>query len=63
MNVIKAEKISQGDYIGIISPSSPVSDKEKLYGSVSYFESRGYRVKVGKYALQERGYLAGMTRM
>jgi muramoyltetrapeptide carboxypeptidase LdcA involved in peptidoglycan recycling len=30
MNIIKPEKLKQGDVIGIISPSSPVSDRGKL---------------------------------
>ena len=59
MDIIKPEKLKQGDVIGIISPSSPVSDKAKLDASMSYFEKMGYRVKVGLNALKERGYLAG----
>ncbi|MDR3668037.1 MAG: LD-carboxypeptidase [Ignavibacteriaceae bacterium] len=59
MDIIKAKKLNRGDVIGIISPSSPVSDRERLDGSVSYFESMGYRVRVGKNVLKERGYLAG----
>jgi muramoyltetrapeptide carboxypeptidase len=59
MDIIKPEKLKRGDVIGIISPSSPVSDKAKLDASMSYFEKMGYRVKVGLNALKERGYLAG----
>jgi muramoyltetrapeptide carboxypeptidase len=59
MEIIKPEKLKRGDVIGIISPSSPVSDKAKLDASMSYFEKRGYRVKVGLNAMKERGYLAG----
>jgi muramoyltetrapeptide carboxypeptidase len=59
MDIIKAEKLRPGDTIGIISPSSPVSERGKLDGGVSYFESKGYRVKVGKNVMKERGYLAG----
>ena len=59
MEIIKPEKLKRGDVIGIISPSSPVSDKVKLDSGVSYFEKMGYRVKVGINAMKERGYLAG----
>ena len=59
MEIIKPEKLKQGDVIGIISPSSPISDNAKLDAGVSYFEKRGYRVKVGKNVLKEWGYLAG----
>jgi muramoyltetrapeptide carboxypeptidase len=59
VEIIKAEKLKPGDAIGIISPSSPISDRRKLDDGVSYFESKGYRVKVGKNVLKEWGYLAG----
>src|ERR1035437_2603898 len=59
MEIIKPEKLKRGDVIGIISPSSPVSDKAKLDAGVSYFEKMGYRVKVGLNAMKEWGYLAG----
>jgi muramoyltetrapeptide carboxypeptidase len=59
MNIIKPEKLKQGEVIGMISPSSPVSDRGKLDAGVSYFEKMGYRVKVGKNVMKERGYLAG----
>ena len=59
MEIIKPEKLNLGDVIGIISPSSPVSDKVKLDAGVSYFEKMGYRVKVGANAMKEWGYLAG----
>jgi muramoyltetrapeptide carboxypeptidase len=59
MEIIKPEKIKPGDVIGIIAPSSPVSDGNKLDAGVKYFEKMGYRVKVGLNALKERGYLAG----
>jgi len=59
MEIIKPEKLKRSDVIGIISPSSPVSDKVKLDSGVSYFEKKGYRVKVGINAMKERGYLAG----
>lgn len=59
MDIIKPEKLKRGDVIGIISPSSPVSHREKLDLAVGYFEKRGYRVKVGIHAMKKRGYLAG----
>jgi muramoyltetrapeptide carboxypeptidase len=59
MEIIKPEKLKREDVIGIISPSSPVSDKAKLEAGVSYFKKMGYRVKVGNNAMKEWGYLAG----
>jgi muramoyltetrapeptide carboxypeptidase len=63
MEIIRAGKLKQGDMIGIISPSSPVSDRGKLDAGAAYFERMGYRVKVGKNVLKERGYLAGTDEM
>src|ERR1039457_1715389 len=59
MEIIKPKKLNKRDVIGIISPSSPVSDKSKLDAGVGYFERMGYGVKVGKNVMKERGYLAG----
>jgi muramoyltetrapeptide carboxypeptidase len=59
MEIIKPERLKRGDVIGIISPSSRVSDKVKLDAGVSYFEKMGYRLKVGANAMKEWGYLAG----
>ena len=59
MEIIKPEKLKREDVIGIISPSSPISDKAKLEAGVSYFKKMGYRVKVGNNAMKEWGYLAG----
>jgi muramoyltetrapeptide carboxypeptidase len=59
MKFIKPKKIKPGDVIGIISPSSPISDKSKLDAGVRYFKKMGYRVKIGTNVMKERGYLAG----
>jgi muramoyltetrapeptide carboxypeptidase len=59
MEIIKPEKLKRGDVIGIISPSSPLSDKTRLDAGISYFEKMGYAVKVGTNSKKESGYLAG----
>jgi muramoyltetrapeptide carboxypeptidase len=59
MDIIKPKKLMGGDVIGIISPSSPVSDASRLEGGVSYFEKMGYRVELGSNISKTRGYLAG----
>jgi muramoyltetrapeptide carboxypeptidase len=57
--VIKPKKLQKGDLIGIISPASAAADSSHINSGVSYLESFGYRVIVGKNVGKERGYLAG----
>jgi muramoyltetrapeptide carboxypeptidase len=59
MRVIKPKKLRNMDVIGIIAPSSQVSNQDKLEMGVKYFEKLGYRVEVGANILKQRGYLAG----
>ncbi|MBA4603620.1 S66 peptidase family protein [Thermoactinomyces mirandus] len=56
--VIKPKSLYHGDVIGIISPASPVSE-EKIDKAIEILCSQGYRVKLGKSAQREYGYLAG----
>ena len=58
MNIIKPEKIKNGDTICIIAPSGNV-DKSKILNSAKYFENLGYRVKFGKNVFNTDRYLAG----
>jgi muramoyltetrapeptide carboxypeptidase len=56
---IKAKALRRGDTIGLIAPASAPQTKEKITGSVRYFESLGYRVALGKNIEKRYGYLAG----
>jgi muramoyltetrapeptide carboxypeptidase len=56
---IKAKALRKGDTIGLIAPASTPQIKEKITGSVRYFESLGYRVALGKNIEKRYGYLAG----
>jgi muramoyltetrapeptide carboxypeptidase len=56
--VIKANRISRGDTIGIVSPSGPVK-KEVLIRSISTLEEMGFKVKMGQHVLDRKDYLAG----
>ncbi len=55
---IKPKLLRYGDVIGIIAPASPVSE-EKIEEAMDILRSLGYRVKLGKSARKEYGYLAG----
>lgn len=58
MNIIKPEKIKNGETICIIAPSWNV-DKDKILNSAEYFKSLGYKVKFGKNVFNQDRYLAG----
>jgi muramoyltetrapeptide carboxypeptidase len=58
MNIIKPEKIKNGETICIIAPSGNV-DKDKILNSAEYFKSLGYKVKFGKNVFNQDRYLAG----
>ncbi len=59
MKIVKPKKLSKGDLIGIISPSSSPEDLTTINKGVNYLEKLGYSVEVGKNVGKFRGYLAG----
>ena len=58
MNIIKPNKLKNGDTIAIIAPAGVV-EKDKILNSVKYFESLGYKIKLGKNIFKSDRYLAG----
>jgi muramoyltetrapeptide carboxypeptidase len=59
MKTLKPPRLRKGDLIGIISPASTPSTREKIDKGALYLEQLGYRVKVGKHVMAQHGYLAG----
>jgi muramoyltetrapeptide carboxypeptidase len=59
MEVIKPARLEKDGVIGIISPASAPEDLTRIQKGVTYLESLGYRVEVGKNAEKYNGYLAG----
>jgi muramoyltetrapeptide carboxypeptidase len=59
MKPLKPHALKKGDVIGIVSPASAPSTSEKIEKGVAYLEKLGYRVKLGKHILSQKGYLAG----
>lgn len=53
------EHLTEGDTIGIISPSSTIFDSESYEIAVENFEAMGLKVKLGKYVKSRYGHLAG----
>lgn len=58
-SVIAPSPLRRGDAIGVIAPSSPQRDDERLKSGIRYFESLGYRVICGEHLWKRYGYLAG----
>lgn len=58
MRVIKPRALREGDLVGIVSTSSPVS-AENLGRLTGYLAGRGYRVRVADGMLDRTGHLAG----
>lgn len=58
MNLIKPKRLSLGDTIGVIAPSSPALP-ERTKKALSVLESFGFKVKLGKTVSAEYGYLSG----
>ena len=56
-----AQKLKQGDTIGVIAPDKALksTDKEYLEKATRYFESLGLKVKYGKYLYSDDEYCAG----
>jgi muramoyltetrapeptide carboxypeptidase len=59
MEILKPPRLRKGDLIGIVSPASAPSAREKIDKGVQYLERLGYRVKVGQHVMAQYGYLAG----
>jgi muramoyltetrapeptide carboxypeptidase len=59
---MKASALRSGDLVTLIAPASAPIAEERVTKAVSYFESMGYRVALGKHLFERRGYLAGTDR-
>ena len=58
MKIIKPNRLQKGDTIGIIAPAGNV-EEDKILNSVKYFESLGYKIKLGENIFKTERYLAG----
>ena len=56
------KRLSPGDTIGLVSPSSAPADPKAIDRSVALFEKLGYKVKLGRHARERWGFLAGRDR-
>jgi muramoyltetrapeptide carboxypeptidase len=58
MNLIKPQKLNNGDAIGILALSSAV-DKKAILNAQKYFEAKGYKVVLSDNIFDKNRYLAG----
>lgn len=58
-DVILPKRLSKGDTIGIVSPSSAIFETEPYQIAVETFEAMGLNVKLGKFVNNRYGHLAG----
>ncbi len=56
--MIKPKRLNKGDLVGLITTSFPVS-KQVIEKSIAYLQGIGFEVRVGKYASEAFGFLAG----
>ncbi len=59
MNLVKPQILSQGDTIEIIAPAGQV-EYDQIMTAKNYFESKGFRVKLGEHIFDMDRYLAGV---
>ncbi|MDQ2933077.1 MAG: LD-carboxypeptidase [bacterium] len=54
------QKLKNGDTIAFISPSAGLAPfaMHRIEAAVSFFEGQGYKVKIGKHALKNDGYVS-----
>ena len=59
--LLRPRPLRPGDRIALVAPSRP-ADPERVRASISYFEGRGYSVRVGEHICDTHHYLAGSDR-
>lgn len=55
----KPRALAAGQTVGLIAPSGPLPEPDRLPQSIQALESAGYRVKVHESCMTRHGYLAG----
>lgn len=58
MNIIKPKKLKHGDTIEFIAPSGCV-DEDKILNAKSFFEAKGFKVKLSENIFAKDRYMAG----
>ncbi len=59
MKIIKPPLLKEGDTIGILAPSGAMDDDTNLKRAITFFENRGYKIKLSDNVYSKERYLAG----
>jgi muramoyltetrapeptide carboxypeptidase len=59
VNLVRPRRLSPGQTIGLVAPSSPANEPERLRFAIETVESLGFRVRPGAHLFDREGYLAG----
>ncbi|MDD2573607.1 MAG: LD-carboxypeptidase [Bacillota bacterium] len=59
--MLKAQRLCQGDSVGLVCPAGPVKE-HRLESGIATLRSMGLKVKLGDHVRATRGYLAGSDR-
>jgi len=62
MKLLKPERLRLGDTVGIVAPASPPPDPKAVDRAVESAERYGFKPKLGKFAHDRHGFLAGNDR-
>src|SRR3569833_501832 len=62
MKLLKPERLRLGDTVGIVAPASPPPDPKAVDRAVESAERYGFKPKLGKFAHERHGFLAGNDR-
>ena len=60
--LLKPGRLSLGDTVGLVAPSSPSPDPKAVDRAVEALERYGFKPKLGKFARERHGFLAGYDR-
>src|SRR5262245_7502968 len=59
MAFLRPRRLSPGQTVGLVAPSSAPNDPEHIRGAIEMLESLGFHVRPGKHLFDRDGYLAG----
>jgi len=60
--IVKPKRLSIGDTLGLVSPATAVFESDEIALAKEQLEAIGFKVVVGKHALDRWGYFAGRDR-
>ena len=60
--VVKPERLTPGDVVGIVAPASPPPDPKSIDRCISAVEQLGFRPRLASNARKRWGFLAGSDR-